>query len=388
MSLSIINKQKTKRARYFTYIFIVAFSLLLVWAYNFEIERSIRTQGQIVSADKTQIVQTPESGVIEEIRFKEGDSVKKGDILVVLEKERAKAAYTDTLGKVSALRVTLARLQAEVYGKPLVFSKDLLQYKEFISNQTDLYKRRKQAIDEDIATLNEGLKFANQELELNKNLLKTGDVGKLEILKLQRQIVDMKGQISAKKNKYFQDAQAEMTKVQEDLATQEQTLLDKKQLLEHTTLISPMDGIVNKINFTTIGAVVKPGDEIIELLPTESDLIVEVKIQPTDMSHLVIGLKGIIKLDAYDFSIYGAMIGEVDYISPDALTEQNKNGNAIYYKAKIRIKEKEFRNKFANQIQINPGMTVTVDIKTGSRTVLEYITKPITKTISESLSEK
>lgn len=388
MSLSIINKQKTKRARYFTYIFIVAFSLLLVWAYNFEIERSIRTQGQIVSADKTQIVQSPESGVIEEIKFKEGDSVKKGDVLVILEKERAKAAYTDTLGKVSALRVTLARLQAEVYGKPLVFSKDLLQYKEFISNQTDLYKRRKQAIDEDISTLNESLNFATQELEMNKNLLKTGDVGKLEILKLQRQITDMKGQIAAKKNKYFQDAQAEMTKVQEELSTQEQTLLDRKQLLEHTTLVSPMNGIVNKINFTTIGAVVKPGDEIVELLPTESDLIVEVKIQPIDMSHLVKGLKAIIKLDAYDFSIYGAMIGEVDYISSDSLTEQGRNGDTIYYKAKIRIKEKEFRNKFANQIQINPGMTVTVDIKTGSRTVLEYITKPITKTISESLSEK
>jgi multidrug efflux pump subunit AcrA (membrane-fusion protein) len=106
------------------------------------------------------------------------------------------------------------------------------------------------------------------------------------------------------------------------------------------------------------------------------------------MSHLVKGLKAIIKLDAYDFSIYGAMIGEVDYISPDSLTEQSKNGNTIYYKAKIRIKEKEFRNKFANQIQVNPGMTVTVDIKTGTRTVFEYITKPITKTISESLSEK
>lgn len=110
----------------------------------------------------------------------------------------------------------------------------------------------------------------------------------------------------------------------------------------------------------------------------------EVKIQPI----VVKGLKAIIKLDAYDFSIYGAMIGEVDYISSDSLTEQAKNGDTIYYKAKIRIKEKEFRNKFANQIQINPGMTVTVDIKTGSRTVLEYITKPITKTISESLSEK
>jgi adhesin transport system membrane fusion protein len=388
MSLSIINKQKTKRARYFTYIFIVAFSLILLWAYNFEIERSIRTQGQIVSADKTQIVQSPEAGVIEEIKFKEGAIVKKGDLLIVLEKERAKASYTDTLGKVSALKATLCRLQAEVYDKPLVFSKDLLQYKEFVSNQTDLYKRRKQAIDEDIATLNESLSFATEELQMNKNLLKTGDVGKLEILKLQRQITDMKGQIAAKKNKYFQDAQAEMTKVQEELSTQEQTLLDRKQLLEHTTLISPMDGIVNKINFTTIGAVVKPGDEIVELLPTESDLIVEVKIQPIDMSHLVKGLKAIIKLDAYDFSIYGAMIGEVDYISSDSLTEQGRNGDTIYYKAKIRIKEKEFRNKFANQIQINPGMTVTVDIKTGSRTVLEYITKPITKTISESLSEK
>lgn len=388
MSLSIINKQKTKNARYFTYIFIVAFSLILIWSYNFEIERSIRTQGQIVSADKTQIVQSPDAGVIEIVKFKEGDSVKKGDVLVVLEKERAKAAYMDTLGKVSALRVTLARLKAEVYGKPLAFSSDLLSFKEFISNQTDLYKRRKQAIDEDIATLNEGLELAHQELELNKKLLLTGDVGKLEILKLERQITEMKGQISAKKNKYFQDAQAEMTKVQEDLATQEQTLLDRKQLLEHTTLLSPMDGVVNKISFTTVGAVVKPGDEVVELLPTESDLIVEVKIQPTDMSHLVKGLKAIIKLDAYDFSIYGAMIGEVDYISPDSLTEQSKNGNTIYYKAKIRIKEKEFRNKFANQIQVNPGMTVTVDIKTGTRTVFEYITKPITKTISESLSEK
>lgn len=388
MSLSIVSKQKTKRARYFTYIFMVAFSLILVWAYNFEIERSIRTQGQIVSADKTQIVQSPEAGVIEEIKFKEGAIVKKGEVLIVLEKERAKASYTDSLGKVSALKATLCRLQAEVYAKPLVFPKDLLQYKEFVSNQTDLYKRRKQAIDEDIATLNESLSFAAEELQMNKNLLKTGDVGKLEILKLQRQITDMKGQIAAKKNKYFQDAQAEMTKVQEELSTQEQTLLDRKQLLEHTTLISPMDGIVNKINFTTIGAVVKPGDEIVELLPTESDLIVEVKIQPIDMSHLVKGLKAIIKLDAYDFSIYGAMIGEVDYISSDSLTEQGRNGDTIYYKAKIRIKEKEFRNKFANQIQINPGMTVTVDIKTGSRTVLEYITKPITKTISESLSEK
>lgn len=322
------------------------------------------------------------------IRVKEGDVVKKGQELVVLEKERAHAAYTDTLGKVSALKVSLARLQAEVYGKPLHFNRELLQYKEFISNQTDLYKRRKQAIDEDIASLTSSLKLAKEELEMNLPLLKTGDVGKADILKLQRQVTDIQGQITTKKNKYFQDAQAEMTKVQEDLSTQEQTLLDRKQLLEHTSLIATMDGIVKKLTVTTEGGVVKQGDEVMELLPTQSDLIVEVKIQPIDMSHLVRGLAAMIKLDAYDYAIYGSMMGEVDYISPDSLTEQSRNGETVYYKARIRIKEREFKNKFSDEIQIHPGMTVTVDIKTGKRTVLAYLTKPVTKTLSESLREK
>jgi adhesin transport system membrane fusion protein len=164
--------------------------------------------------------------------------------------------------------------------------------------------------------------------------------------------------------------------------------MDRKQLLEHTTLASPMDGIVKKISMTTIGGVLRQGDEVMELLPTESDLIVEAKIQPIDMSNLTTGLQALIKLDAYDYSIYGAMMGEVEYISPDSLSEQTKNGESIYYKAKIRIKEKEFKNNFAKEIQINPGMTVTIDIKTGTRTVLDYLTKPITKTINESMREK
>lgn len=179
-----------------------------------------------------------------------------------------------------------------------------------------------------------------------------------------------------------------MTKVQEDLSTQEQTLLDRKQLLEHTSLIATMDGIVKKLTVTTEGGVVKQGDEVMELLPTQSDLIVEVKIQPIDMSHLVRGLAAMIKLDAYDYAIYGSMMGEVDYISPDSLTEQSRNGETVYYKARIRIKEREFKNKFSDEIQIHPGMTVTVDIKTGKRTVLAYLTKPVTKTLSESLREK
>jgi len=388
MSLSIEKSFKVGSSRKILYTLTVLLIIFSVWAVNFEIEKSVRAQGQIIATDKTQVIQSPDAGVIFKINVKEGDVVKKGDVLVELEKERANAAFMDTSSKIAALQVTITRLQAEVYDRPLVFSKSLLQYREFIANQTNLYQRRKQAIDEDVSVLNESLKLAEDELAMNMPLLKSGDIGKSDVLKLQRQIVDIKGQITNKKNKYFQDAQAEMTKAQEELATQDQALMDRKQLLEHTTLLSPMDGVVKKVSMTTIGGVLRQGDEVMEILPTESDLIVEAKIQPIDMSHLTIGLPALIKLDAYDYSIYGAMVGEVEYISADALSEQTRNGESIYYKAKIRIKEKEFKNNFAKEIQINPGMTVTIDIKTGKRTVMEYLTKPLTKTINESMREK
>ena len=388
MSLGNKHIKKLNPSRLIIYILAVGLCIFLLWASNFQIERGIRAQGQIIATDRTQVVQSPDPGVIYQIHVKEGDRVTKGQILVELEKERADAAFIQTKAKVAALKITLIRLQAEVFGTPLVFPKELQQYSAFISNQTVLYKKRKQAIDDDIESLSESLKLAQEELEMNMPIYKTGDVAKADILRLQRQITDIKGQISGKRNKYFQDAQTDMTKVQEELATQEQDMLDRQQLLEHTTLIAPMDGIVKKMIVTTIGGVVKQGDEVLELLPTESSLLVEAKIQPIDMSNMVVGLPALIKLDAYDYSIYGAMIGKVDYISPDSLTEQTKNGELIYYKAKIRIEAKEFHNKLSKNIIINPGMTVTVDIKTGQRTVLEYMTKPLTKTLQESLKEK
>lgn len=179
-----------------------------------------------------------------------------------------------------------------------------------------------------------------------------------------------------------------MTKTQEELSTQEQNLLDKKQLLEYTVMNSPVKGIVKKVNISTKGGVVKPGEELVEILPIESDLIIEAKIQPLDMSNLKKGLTAYIKLDAYDYSIYGSMKGEVEYISPDALMEQTKSGENIYYKVKIRIKQDEFKDKLNKDIQIDPGMTVGVDIKTGHRTVLTYLLKPIIKTLNESFNEK
>lgn len=388
MSLSRINNRKIKAHRYYIYILTLAVIFFVFWASYFEIDMNVRARGQIIAADKTQVLQSADSGVIADIKVKEGDNVEKGQNLLTLEKERAQAAYDGVEAKVAALKITLVRLEAEVYGKELKFPQDLLKHKEFIDNQKELYLRRKEVLSEDLDTLNQSLKLANEELQMNMPLLQTGDVSKAEILKLKRQITEISGQIASKKNKFFQDAQAEMTKTQEELSTQDQNLLDKKQLLEYTVMNSPVKGIVKKVNISTVGGVVKPGEELVEILPIESDLIIEAKIQPLDMSNLKKGLVAYIKLDAYDYSIYGSMKGEVEYISPDALMEQTKGGENIYYKVKIRIKQDEFKEKLSKNIQIDPGMTVGVDIKTGQRTVLTYLLKPIIKTLNQSLNEK
>nr|WP_241879328.1 HlyD family efflux transporter periplasmic adaptor subunit [Psychrobacter sp. PraFG1]UNK06083.1 HlyD family secretion protein [Psychrobacter sp. PraFG1] len=157
---------------------------------------------------------------------------------------------------------------------------------------------------------------------MNEPLLAYGDVSQADVIKLRRQVADIKAQINNKRNKYFEDAQAEMTKAQEDLDAELEQLRDRSQVLQEKRLLSPQDGKVNNINITTIGGVVKPGEVIMELLPTSSDLIVEAKVSPADIAYVQEGQVASVKLDAYDFSIFGAMRGTVTYISPDTLLEK------------------------------------------------------------------
>lgn len=376
-------------ARWTLRVAFLGMALLLVWAGFSKIDQVTRAQAQIIASDRTQIIQAPEQGILTQLHVNEGSVVKAGQLLVTLEKERAQAAVDDSRAKVAALKIALARLQAEVYGKPLKFDPELAPYSDYISNQKNLYERRKTAIDEDIASLKSMLDLANQELKMNQALEASGDVSRAEILRLRRMAADIQAQISNKRNKYFQDAQAEMTKVQEELNTQIEQLRDRNQLLEHTELVAPADGIVKNVKVTTVGGVVRSGDVILEILPTGGDLIVEAKIVPADIAFIDVGQSASVKLDAYDYSIFGAMHGEVIYISPDTLTEETRQGTQSYYRVQIRIKEAEFKGKVSGTpIQVRPGMTASVDIKAMERTVLSYLIKPITKTLSQSMGER
>jgi len=311
-----------------------------------------------------------------------------GQLLATLQKERAAAAVSDSRAKVAALRITLARLHAEVYGKPLVFDKELRTYTDYIRNQTDLYNKRQTAFNDDVRALREILTLAEDELNINRRLEQSGDVSRAEILRLQRSVADIKAQLAGKRNKYFQDAQAERTKAQEDLSSQTEQLRDRSQVLEHTEVVEPVDAIVNNIKVSTLGGVVRAGDTVMELLPTGDNLIAEAKIPPADIAFVAIGQDASVKLDAYDSSIYGALQGKVSYISPDVLTEETRQGPFIYYRVRIRITGSEFKGDKAKEIQLRPGLTASVEIKARERTVLSYLTKPIYKTFSQSMGER
>lgn len=362
------------------------------WAGFSEIEQIARASGQVIASSRTQVIQSANDGVIEALLVREGQRVKKGDVLAKLDRSQAEAAYQDSLAKVAALKATLIRLQSEVFNRPLVFPEGVQEYPAFVANQTELFQRRQKAVHAEISALEESLRLIREELILTKPLLETGDVGKAEVLRLERQVAEINGQITNRRNKYFQDAQAEMTKVEEDLATQEQVLAERKATYDRTEISASADGLVKNIQITTPGAKVRPGDVVMELLPTDSTLIVETKLRPADIAFVRKGLPAAIKLDAFDYTIYGVLHGEVGYISPDALAEKTSAGEHAYYRVQIFIDQNAVveRNKShsGKPIEIQPGMTAVVEIRTGSESLLRYLTKPVTKTLSESLGER
>ncbi len=378
---------KIGRTRIIIWGALVGIIVLVVWAYFAQIDQVTRATATVIASARTQDIQAVEGGVLTEILVREGEEVTKGQLVVTLEEERAQAAVANASSKIAALKARLARLEAEIFERPLRFPDDIKNYSEYVENQTQLYNRRRQAIDQDVSSLQKMMVLAQQELSMNEPLLEYGDVSQADVIKLRRQVAEIQAQITNKRNKYFEEAQSEMTKAQEELDTELEQLRDHSQVLEEKNLFAPTDGKVNNILITTIGGVVKPGEVIMEILPTSSDLIVEAKVSPVDIAYVKEGQAATVKLDAYDYSIFGAMNGTVVYISPDTLMEQTPKGEEPYYRVQIKITGAEFAGR-SDEIVIKPGMTSSVDIKAQQRSVLSYLTKPITKTFSEGLGER
>ena len=233
-----------------------------------------------------------------------------------------------------------------------------------------------------------GNKIRGEVVLTNQGIIKSGDIGAIEIIRLKRQIAELKGKMSNVKNTYFKESQTDMTKVEEELSTKKQELADKEITLERTTIYAPMDAIVKNIIITTQGAKVRAGDVILELVPFGDKLIIEAKMSPSDISFVKTGQRAAIKLDAYDYSIYGVFHGKVEYISPDTILEKTQEGDKYYFRVLIVLDKTELVSKDHKKIELTPGMTAQIDIITGNRSVLTYLTKPIIKTFSEAFHER
>lgn len=370
-----------------TALSVIAFIGWAMWA---DLEQLTRAQGKVIPVGKVQVIQTVDGGVVDEIRVREGDMVKKGQLLVRIDRVKVQAAVDESAAKVAAFRSVMARIEAELYDRPLGFPAEVRAYPEFVANQTALYQKRRQSITAEISALESVKRLMQQELELNLPLVKSGDVARAEIIRMQRGIADIQGQIVNRRSKYQQDLQAEFAKTEEDLVSAEQILAQRRDALAATDLKSPTDGIVKNVRFTTVGAVLRQGDEVMQIVPTGEQLIVEAQVLPRDIAFIQVGQSASVKFDSYDSSIYGAAEGKVSYVSPDTLTEQRPDGQSVtYYRVNLTVDISPMRSsKASEKIVIQPGMTVMAEIKTGSNTVFRYLTKPILKTLSESLTEK
>ena len=375
-------------SRWVLTITFVSLAVFFAWAYFAELDEITRAPGTVISSSRTQVIQSQDGGTLEAMLVKEGDTVEVGQTLARLERTRAEAIYLEARAKAVGLSATLARLRAEVFGGKPDFPPEIANYPEFRSNQLALFKKRQDALSEELQGIKNMTGLAIEELNMNLPLVKSGDVSRTEVLRLQRQVADLKSQGTNKLNKYFQDAQAELNKVEEEHAGALQNMVQRKNLLDQTELTSPMRGVVKNVRITTQGGVIRAGEEVMQIVPLEEDLLIEAKVSPSDIAFISIGMAASVKIDAYDSTIYGALPGKLMYVSADTLSENLKDNEKPYYRTRVRTTGRQFSGRPSAEIDILPGMTATIEFKTGRNTVLHYFLKPIVKTLSESLGER
>jgi len=360
----------------------LALVIAIFWARSAELEQIVRGNGKVVPSSRVQEIQTEDGGVIVELRVAEGDVVEKGDLLVAFDAVYAEADVREAEARVQSAQAKLARLKAEILGSQVLKEGDSI----FTATQYALYEKRQRALNEEIEGTQSILDLIEEEIAINQPLIAEGDVSQTEILRLKRQAAELEAKIIVIRNRFFEETQAEYAQIEEELERLEQLLIQKRRAAAQTMVYAPMRGMITNSQFSTLGAVARPGERLLDLVPIEADLIVEIKVSTSDVGFLRTGQPAVIKVDAFDYTIYGDLNGELIYISADAIEEETPQGLASFYKVRLRSNGERF-SKTSEPLPIIPGMSVTGEIVTGASTVFDYVLKPVVKTLSNSLKE-
>ncbi|MFY8192098.1 MAG: HlyD family efflux transporter periplasmic adaptor subunit [Limnohabitans sp.] len=371
-----------------TRLLAMALLVFALWSTQSEMDQTVRSSGQVIAVARNQIIQAADGGVLTQLLVSEGQAVQAGQVVAKLESTRSEAGFQEIQAKLTALQAARMRARAESSGELLTFDEKFDARGQFKLAQEQIYKQKKQGLNEDLALLNSSLLLSEEELRISQSLFKSGDLSQIELMKSQRQLHESQGRILTLKNKYLQDAKLELVRLEEEISSNQFKLNERQSLLDHSVLTTPVAGIVKVIRINTVGGVLRAGDELMQISPTESGQVIEAKINPSDIGELKVGLPVSVKLDAFDFSVYGMLNGNLSHISSDTLTESGANGSLqTYYRIQVELAPMPVSDRI-KPTDLKPGMTASLDIRTRSRSVWQYLSKPIQKAFSGALHER
>ncbi len=369
-------------------IWIICLGLMtiLVWAWLFELEEVSTGTGKVVPSSKEQIIQSLDGGILTTLNVKEGQIVEQGQVLAQLDPTRFESNVGETESLLTASKATAARLRAEVSGKPISFPAEVAKESKLVNEETALYQSRRANLEESLSGLKQALILVEQELSMTQPLVAKGAASEVEVLRLKRQANELRNQMNDVQNQYYVKAREELAKANTDIETQQQVVRGKTDTLSRTVFKSPVRGVVKEIDVMTLGGVVPQNGKLMTIVPLDEQLLVEARISPRDIAFIHPEQEALVKITAYDYSIYGGLKGKVTVISPDTLRDEVKQ-DQFYYRAYIRTDSDKLVNKTGKNFAITPGMVATVDIRTGEKTVLDYLIKPFNKA-KEALRER
>lgn len=379
-----------ERPRFAYFVSIVIVFLLVFgyfWASHSNLEEVTNADGKIDMSDQLQVVENLEGGIVKKIKVREGQTVKKGQLLIELDKTRFASENDESLAKLKILEAEKVRLTAEANDYPsLVFSDQFAKENpKLVENTIRLFQSNRAALSDTLAILNKNYSLMQKELNIIRPLAKSGVMSDVDLIRLERQANDLSSQILEKKEAVKQTARDGLNKVDAEYALLKEHLIGTKDRVNRTDIYSPVDGKVNQIFVTTVGEVVQPGHKILDIVPVDDKLIIKANLKPSDVGFVHVGQSALIKISAYDFSIYGGLNAVVKEISPDAIVDDK---GMPFYIVKLRADSNALIGKKGESLAIKPGMTVTASIITGHKTIMEYILKPFTKARYTAMRER
>ncbi|PCD01628.1 secretion protein HlyD [Sphingomonas spermidinifaciens] len=362
------------------------FAAALVWAWLAKLDEVSTGQGKVVPTSQEQVVQSLEGGIVREMRVKQDDLVEPGQILARLDPTLAGSTVEESEAKYQAALGAQARLSAEVADTPLRFPDELRGFPAIVASETRLYNARRSGLAQSAALIDKSLALIGRQVDIGEKLTAVGAASTVEVIKLRREQAELQLKKADLRSQYLVEARQELARVSQDVNALAPVVRGRSDTLQRLVLRSPVRGVVKSLAVSTIGGVVPPNGEVMRIVPRDDRLLTEARISPRDIAFIHPGQRASVKITAYDYSIYGGLEGVVVSISPDTIRDE-VNPDVFYYRVYIRTTSDRLSNDKGRAFPITPGMVATVDIHTGSKSVLHYLLKPLNR-VNEALRER